>query len=153
MDSAISDTGTKFITHSLNEYLGGNMKKVYGKHNQEGFTLIEVVMGMVILGIGIFSIAALQTRNMNLNTSSKKQTEGYTWAMDHVEQLLVAPYDTDPLIAVGGPTTVVQGPYNVVWSVLDNTANIPNSRLVNVAINWNNRQVAALNFTRTRVSF
>lgn len=110
-------------------------------------------MAMVILAIGIVSIVALQTRNVEFNTGSKKQTEGYNWALDQIEHLLIAPYETDPTLAVGGPYTVVQGPYNVVWTVVDNSAKVVNTRVINLVINWNNMQVAALDFTRTQVPF
>lgn len=133
------------------------MKRKCKKLGQGGFTLIEVMMAMVILAIGIVSIVALQTKNMEFNTGSKKQSEGYNWAMDQIEHLLATPYDgpytPDTNLAVGGPYSVAQGPYNVVWNVVDNSINVANSKAVDLVINWNNKQVATLKFTRTQESF
>jgi prepilin-type N-terminal cleavage/methylation domain-containing protein len=55
--------------------------------SQHGFTLMEVAMAMVILGIGIMSIVALQVRDTMYNNSSRRQTQGYTRALDKVEEL------------------------------------------------------------------
>ncbi|MCF6268037.1 MAG: prepilin-type N-terminal cleavage/methylation domain-containing protein [Desulfuromusa sp.] len=127
--------------------------------NEQGFTLVEVMMALVILGIGIFAIVGLQTRNVSLNTGSKKQTEGYTWAMDQVETLLALPYTDANLQPNGGdPTvdddgyTVIQGPYTVEWDVNDNAA-IANSRIINVRVRWNNKDVAQVDYTRISNSF
>ncbi len=124
------------------------MKKYIHNHGQQGFTLIEVMMAMVILGVGILAIAALQTRNVTYNTGSKKQTEGYTWAMDQVEKLSVTDYST---VNTGSAN---QGPYTVTWTVV-NHLNIPNAKTVNVQVNWaaQVRPVAQIVFTKTQKSF
>lgn len=125
----------------------------------KGFTLIEVMIAMVILGIGILAVVGLQTRNMSYNSSSKRQTEGYTWAMDQVERLLALPYTSAQLSVQGSPTvvgdghTVTRSPYTVEWDVADNSANIPNSRIVNVFVRWQGREVSRVDFTRVQSSF
>jgi len=126
---------------------------------QQGFTLVEVMMALVILGIGIFAIVGLQTRNMSYNSGSKKQTEGYTWAMDQVETLLALPYTDANLLPNGGDpavvndgNTVVQGPYTVEWDVNNHPA-INNSRIINVRVRWNNKEVAQVDYTRITSSF
>ncbi len=131
--------------------------------NEQGFTLIELMMAMVILGIGLFSIAALQVTNVNYNTGSKKSTEGYTWAMDQVERLLTSDYvpaSTTDSCDSGSSSdftctahSTSQGPYTVAWDVSDNSINVPNSVAVNVSVSWKNKQVAAVAFTRTETSF
>ncbi len=126
---------------------------------QQGFTLVEVMMALMILGIGIFAIVGLQTRNMSYNSGSKKQTEGYTWAMDQVETLLALPYTDANLLPNGGNpavvndgNTVVQGPYTVEWDV-NNHPTINNSRIINVRVRWNNKEVAQVDYTRITSSF
>ncbi len=139
------------------------------KHNnsQNGFTLVEVMMAMVILGIGIFAVVGLQVRNVGYNTGSKKQTEGYTWAMDQIENLLAIPYNNTILDVQGNTVTVVagdghmttKGPYTVEWDVEDNghgagaLGNIENSKRVHVSVRWNTQEVAQLDFTRVQSSF
>ena len=130
------------------------MKKYTHDHGQQGFTLIEVMMAMVILGVGILAIVALQTRNVNYNTGSKKQTEGYTWAMDQIEKLYVVDYGVIDAITTGTTNSVIQGPYTVAWTVNDHST-IPNAKTVNVQVNWaaQVRPVAQVVFTRTDASF
>ena len=133
---------------------------------QRGFTLVEVLMAMVILGIGLFAIAALQVNNMNYNTGSKKQTEGYNWAKDQIERILSLSYGDSNLNIQGSPGTtgdghiVTQGPYTVEWDVQNNgttgagaLGNIDNSKRVHVSVRWNNKQVAQLDYTRVQASF
>ena len=144
------------------------MKYYTPQKSQAGFTLIEVVVAMVILGIGILAIAGLQTRNVNYNTGSKKQTEGYTWAMDQIENLLALSYTDADLafqgdtvaVVVGDGHSVTQGPYTVEWDVDDNGTGagglgvLDNSKRVHVSVRWNNTQeVAQLDFTRVQSSF
>lgn len=132
--------------------------------SEQGFTLIELMIAMVILGIGLFSIAALQVSNVRYNTGSKKSAEGYTWAMDQVERLLTSKYvPTDNVGNSCGNSAsvdfncaahnVTQGPYTVAWNVANNFANVPNSVTINVNVTWNAKQVAAVTFTRTATSF
>lgn len=139
--------------------LAGNVET-----GQKGFTLIEVMVAMVILGIGILAIVGLQARDMNYNSSSKRQTQAYTWAADRAERLLALPYTSLDLSVQG--TTAVAGdghapstadaammaPYVMEWDVIDNSANIPNSRQVNIFVRWKNKEIARINFIRAQSS-
>lgn len=143
------------------------MKLFEHENIQSGFTLIEIMMAMVILGIGIFAIVGLQTRNVSLNTGSKKQTEGYTWAMNQIEDLLtlsytdanLTPQGNTAVVVVGDGHTAIQGPYTVEWDVDDNgtgaggLGNLDNSKRVHVSVRWNQQEVAQLDFTRVQSSF
>ena len=125
---------------------------------QKGFTLIEVMVAMVILGIGILAIVALQARDMNYNSSSKRQTQAYTWAADRVERLLALPYTSPDLQPKGNPAvagdgyTALMAPYVIEWDVIDNSANIPNSRQVNIFVRWKNKEIARVDFIRVQSS-
>ena len=117
---------------------------------QQGFTLIEVMMAMVILGIGIMSIVALQTRDTMYNNSSRRQTQAYTWALDRVERLRALPYtDTDLTTSSHSES---QSPYTVQWVVSDNTAKVADTKKVEVTVLWNGKAISAVTFTRTRSS-
>ena len=139
------------------------MKKNTKFYGQDGFTLIEVMIAMVILAIGIFAVVGLQVRNMNYNSGSKKQTEGYTWAMDQVENLITLQYTDADLTFQGDPAVTGdghmrnQGPYVVEWDVEDNGTgglnNVDNSKRVHVSVRWNNREVAQVDYTRVQNSF
>lgn len=155
---------------------GERMNKIMERTGQDGFTLIEVMFALAILGIGIFAIVALQTNNMSLNSSSKHQTEGYTWAMDKIERLLVAPYPAPAggeLTVQGSPNSAPTAPdghvpnaadaamlvpYTLEWDVeacngANNTPTIPNASKVSVFLRLNGRNVANVDFIRTQASF
>jgi len=114
---------------------------------QQGFTLIEVMMAMVILGIGIMSIVALQTRDTMYNNSSRRQTQAYTWAMDRVERLRALPYTDGDLTTSSHSET--QSPYTVQWVVSDNTANVADTKKVAVTVLWNGNAISTVTFTKT----
>ena len=115
--------------------------------NQTGFTLIEVTMAMVILGIGIMSIVALQARDMMYNNSSRRQTEAYTWAMDRVEQLRSESF----LNVVSSPTPVTQGAYSISWTVKDDTDPLvlKDTKKISVTVRWNGKDISNIVFTKT----
>lgn len=118
--------------------------------SKQGFTLIEVMMAIVILGIGIMSIVALQARDMVYNNSSRRQTQASTWAMDRVERLRSLPY-TDANLNVATHTET-EGPYAVSWKVEDNKAKVPDTMKVTVSTKWNNREISTITFIRSKSS-
>jgi type IV pilus assembly protein PilV len=125
--------------------------------NQKGITLIEVMIAMVILGMGLLSVGVLQTSNMAQNTSSKKSTEGYNWIMDRVERLLIEDYSSSGDLTVGNHTldsddSSMISPYTMEWDV-ESSSTIDNAKEVTVSIEWNGDEVANVNFIRTKTSF
>lgn len=126
--------------------------------SEDGFTLIEMMMALVILGIGIMSVVGLQTRDMAYNNTSRHQTQGYTLAMAWMEQLRGLPYGDDNLIMdqsycldfqktdpefedcphppEGSPfyNQYEEYRYVVHWEVKNNTAIIPNTKRVEVQV-------------------
>jgi len=61
-------------------------------HNNQGFTLIEIMVAMVIFAIGILSVAALQTKATKGNISANRSTRAFTWCSDRMEMLMSLPY-------------------------------------------------------------
>ena len=62
----------------------------------QGFTFVEIMIAMTILTIGMFSVAALQVRSTQGNTSANHSTRGFIWCSDRMEVLKSLPY-TDPV--------------------------------------------------------
>lgn len=125
--------------------------------NQKGMTLIEVMIAMVILGMGLLSVGVLQTNNMAQNTSSKKSTEGYNWIMDRVEELLLEDYATSNELTIGNHTldtadSDMISPYTMEWDVASSST-IDNVKEVTVYIEWNGSEVGNVSFIRTEASF
>ena len=66
-------------------------------NNQNGFTLIEVIIAIFILTIGILGAAAMQVASIDGNSKANKLTEAATWGGNELETLMALPYDDDLL--------------------------------------------------------
>jgi type II secretory pathway pseudopilin PulG len=112
------------------------------KHNdQNGFTLIEVVISMFMLIIGILGAIVMQNTATKGNSTAIHLTGAANWASDRQETLMALSYgdasledvnnagvnagmtgldNTDAIgsLADGGP--VVQDGFTVFWNVADN---------------------------------
>ncbi|MDU9048038.1 MAG: prepilin-type N-terminal cleavage/methylation domain-containing protein [Candidatus Electrothrix sp. Rat3] len=63
---------------------------------QDGFTLIETMIAMVVFTIGILGLFGMQTSAIKENLTANSVTSGSAWAMDQVEQLLNQDYENLP---------------------------------------------------------
>lgn len=72
------------------------MKKIIPDN---GFTLVEVLMALVVLMFGILAIASMQIMAMKGNTKAREATEGSTMGQFYVEQLLSYSLDHNNLRA------------------------------------------------------
>ena len=64
-------------------------------NNNQGFTLIEIMIAMVIFVVGMLSVAAMQTGATKGNNAANRSTRAFTWCSDRMEVLMSLPYD-DP---------------------------------------------------------
>ena len=109
--------------------------------NNEGFTLIEVLIAISIFAFGLLSVAAMQISAIQVNSTAGQITTRSTWAQDKLEELMALPY-TDPLLvdnnsAVGVMTnhTDTSPPtgYTITWSV-DNNNPVSSTKLITVTV-------------------
>ena len=66
-------------------------------NNNQGFTLIEIMIAMVIFVVGMLSVAAMQTSATKGNNTANRSTRAFTWCSDRMEVLMGLPYDDDSL--------------------------------------------------------
>ena len=67
------------------------------KHSENGFTLVEVLVAMLIFAFGILAVINMQYVATQTNTRSRHVTEGMLVAQNRVEQLMALPYDQTTL--------------------------------------------------------
>ncbi len=100
-------------------------------HQDDGFTLIEVLIAIAIFSIGILAVASLQTYALTQTRSSRITTECLTLATQHAERLMALPfYDPSDVDFTTHPADLVEGTYTaeddedfpryqIQWTVID----------------------------------
>jgi type IV pilus assembly protein PilV len=113
--------------------------------DRKGFTLIEVLVGLVILAIGVLAIAGMQVTSVRGNFFSHYLTQASYVGQDRLETLDNMSYDSLELSAGNhnDPATTISGiVFNRSYSVVDD----PNGyKIINYSIRWNdgvNRSIA-----------
>ncbi len=117
------------------------LKKTTAKDNQEGFTLIEVLIAMAIFAVGILALAGLQVTYIGGNASAQMQTEATALGAQVIEHLKSLPFDAaelDPAANPHQPPAGGSGPYDVSWTVADNTP-VNNAKTIDVTVTPINR--------------
>ncbi len=88
-----------------------------------GFTLIEVLIVMVVLGIGIFSLYSMQIRAIKGNAKAQAITAGSNTIRDTVEQMLGKDFNDSDFAVSGNPHQINSGlpaPITLIsWDVVD----------------------------------
>ena len=106
------------------------MTKRTKQMSNEGFTLVEVMIGMAIFLIGFLAVGSMQIAAINGNAGAREATEAATHATDQLETLITLPYES---IVGGGPVT--DGAYTVAWAVLPDTP-LDNTKTITVTVDW-----------------
>lgn len=69
------------------------MKK---SNRQQGFTLIEVMIAIVLLTIGILAAGTMQISSLGGNSNANRITQASTLAGGRIESIMSKPYPPDP---------------------------------------------------------
>ena len=113
------------------------------RSNEQGFTLVEVIIAMVIFSFGTLAIVNMQISSMQGNSTARRITAQSVVAQNKLEQLFVLAYDNPWLEPAGNPPgadsdgnthqeTTPHG-YTVSWDVIDDDP-IADSKLVTVTV-------------------
>ena len=117
------------------------MKRILQKRivrNQEGFTLLEVIIAISILTAGLLAVGAMQVSAIYGNSLAGKMTAGTSIAEDKLEELLSLEYTltaTHPDLSEGAHAGGAVSGYNLSWTVTNNSP-IDNTKEITVTITW-----------------
>lgn len=101
---------------------------------EEGFTLIEIMITLVIMSIGLMALAGLQISAIRGNAFSKRLTTAISIAQSRLEQVKNTPYAN---IQSESSTQVTESNLNFTRQVtVTNNSPLPNTKRVEVAVTW-----------------
>lgn len=76
--------------------------------NENGFTLIETLVAMVILSIALLGIAQMQLSAMQGNRSSYDMTEASALGSDMIEQMVLQNWNVNAVVACPANDSIVR---------------------------------------------
>ncbi len=113
--------------------------------NEDGFTLLEIMISTVILSVGLLAIGIMQISSIDGDAKAREITEAGTLAMDQLESLLAMNYDS---INTGNGQEVYKNEkYTVTIDVTENTEAKPDEvpglgidvKLVVMTVAWQSK--------------
>jgi type IV pilus assembly protein PilV len=109
-------------------------RSVSGKKGRSaGFSLIEVTIAMVVLGIGLLSAAQMIPLAMAGVTQARVRTNAVQEAQERLDDLMANDFDDAALNA--GTYTETVGNYNLTWTITDNNP-VPGSKRIELTTSW-----------------
>jgi type IV pilus assembly protein PilV len=105
--------------------------------DQQGFTLIEVLIALLVLMVGMAGILSLQLTSMKATAFSRHATEASSLAEDKVEDLRTVPLNS-ARFATGSDQVDARGVqdadglYTRSWTITPGT----DTTVINVSVSW-----------------
>jgi type IV pilus assembly protein PilV len=101
---------------------------------EEGFTLIEIMIALVVMSIGLTALAAVQISAIRGNAFSKRMTSAVSIVDEKLEQIKSMPY-VDIVSESSIQVTQSNMNFTMQVTVTDNSP-LPNSKKVEVVVTW-----------------
>jgi prepilin-type N-terminal cleavage/methylation domain-containing protein len=140
---------------------------IRNRRNQtrRGFTLIETMIAMAILGGGLLSVAVMQLEAIQLGNRGRHQSQAAIIAQKHVERLQRIPWDHADFTPAAGwraPEPVethdvydgsyhIEQTYTVTLRVTNLVANL--TRTIDVRVNWDDAKRSGREYAISSVRF
>lgn len=116
---------------------------------EKGFTLIEVVAGLVILAIGLLGIAAMQVTSTKGGYFSNNVTQATILAQDKLEYLKNLSYSDSNLSSGQHNEGIISGTiFSRVYNVLEDAGN--SIKTITVSVQWTDRGNHSISFSTIR---
>jgi prepilin-type N-terminal cleavage/methylation domain-containing protein len=116
---------------------------------EKGFTLIEVVAGLIILAIGLLGIAALQVTSIKGGYFSNNVTQATFFAQDKLEYLRNLSYSDSNLSSGQHNEGIISGTiFSRIYNVLEDAGN--SMKTITVTVNWIDRGDHNISFSTIR---
>ena len=116
---------------------------------EKGFTLIEVVAGLVILAIGLLGIAAMQVTSIKGGYFSNNVTQATILAQDKLEYLKNLSYSDSNLSSGQHNEGIISGTiFTRVYNVLEDAGN--SIKTIIVSVQWTDRGNHSISFSTIR---
>jgi type IV pilus assembly protein PilV len=100
---------------------------------EEGFTLVEIMIALVVLSVGLVALAGLQISAIRGNAFSKRMTTAVSIANEKMEQLKNSSYAN---ILSESSTQVNQSNMNFTRQVTVTNGPLANTKTLNVTVTW-----------------
>jgi type IV pilus assembly protein PilV len=110
--------------------------------NQEGFTLIEIFIAIILLTIGLLGTAVLTTGVVRGNLASKNMTTATAIAQTCLEENRRVGYSSAGAVPAGGSNSCVAGTATVTSGGVSFTrtltidASVANIKTLTIAVSW-----------------
>jgi type IV pilus assembly protein PilV len=128
----------------------GRTLKIKGLNQENGFTLLEILIAISLLTIGLLAVASMQVMAIRGNSFSGGTTEATTLAMDRIELLMTLDYDDADLDDTNADGTA--GLNNADAATADQSRTYTNDNGLLYNIYWNTaRNSPAQDTTTIRV--
>lgn len=117
--------------------------------NKKGFTLIEVLIGLIFLAIGLLAIGALQITSTRGNFFSSNLMHASYVAQDRLESVKNLPFDSAKIqdgSSDSGSTPISGIVFNWSYRVVANG----DVRTINLTVTWNDGVDHNLSFSTIR---
>ena len=117
---------------------------------RNGFTLIECLVGLVILAVGLLAIAGMMVTSVKGNYFSNHLTQASYVAQDRLEFLKTIPI-TDGALTAGTyaeqPVIISGVTFNRSYTVVDGTGTL---KTITYTVTWNDGRDHSVSFTTMR---
>ncbi len=111
------------------------MKRPHHKSAHSGFTLMEVVLALAILGFAILALSRMQMTALGTNRTAWQFTKAAVLAADRMESLMALGYDHPGFVSGSKDNP----PYLVTWEI-SRTGTMKNIKNIMITTSWKEKK-------------